>query len=140
MPVCWLGALLLSQPHLLQTQYRMHPAIAEFPSAAFYSDRLLDGIAAADRALAATTSFPWPPASPVAYVPCDDSSSKEQPSGDDSFINRKEAAVVKAAVDLLRLPQVMPRGVRAQPSVASDTTARVLDACHLPVGGFTLCC
>ena len=27
-------------PHLLNVQYRMHPAIAEFPSAAFYNSRV----------------------------------------------------------------------------------------------------
>ena len=96
----------LSQPHLLETQYRMHPSIAAFPSAAFYDSRLRDGVAAADRALATATSFPWPSsASPVAYVPCDDSSSAEQ-SSNDSFINFKEAAVVIAAVEKLRRPQV----------------------------------
>jgi senataxin len=29
--------------HLLDTQYRMHPAISRFPSRVFYDDRLLDG-------------------------------------------------------------------------------------------------
>jgi hypothetical protein len=29
--------------HLLDTQYRMHPAISQFPRAAFYGSRLLDG-------------------------------------------------------------------------------------------------
>lgn len=90
----------------------MHPAIADFPSATFYSGRLLDGIAAADRQLAWSTSFPWPCATPVAFVACDDNTSKEESSGDDSFINRKEAAVLMAAVELLKLPQVMPRAGR----------------------------
>lgn len=36
---------------LLDMQYRMHPAIAEFPSAQFYAGRLRTGIAAAERPL-----------------------------------------------------------------------------------------
>ena len=38
-------------PLLLDMQYRMHPAIAEFPSAQFYAGRLKTGIAAAERPL-----------------------------------------------------------------------------------------
>ena len=37
------------QPMLLDTQYRMHPAIAEFPSAAFYRSRLKSSPRPADR-------------------------------------------------------------------------------------------
>lgn len=36
-------------PHMLDTQYRMHPAISEFPRARFYDGLLKDGITADDR-------------------------------------------------------------------------------------------
>lgn len=36
-------------PHMLDTQYRMHPAISEFPRNKFYDGLLKDGITAADR-------------------------------------------------------------------------------------------
>jgi len=39
-------------PILLDTQYRMHPLIAEFPSAQFYNWLLHSGITAQDRPLA----------------------------------------------------------------------------------------
>ena len=34
---------------MLDTQYRMHPAISEFPSEKFYEKRLKDGISFRDR-------------------------------------------------------------------------------------------
>lgn len=37
-------------PHMLDTQYRMHPAISEFPRRKFYDGLLKDGITAEDRA------------------------------------------------------------------------------------------
>jgi len=39
-------------PILLDTQYRMHPLIAEFPSTQFYNRLLHSGITAQDRPLA----------------------------------------------------------------------------------------
>lgn len=38
-------------PHMLDTQYRMHPAISEFPRVKFYDELLKDGITADDRAM-----------------------------------------------------------------------------------------
>lgn len=37
-------------PHMLDTQYRMHPAISEFPRNKFYDGLLKDGLTPADRA------------------------------------------------------------------------------------------
>ena len=34
----------LVSPHLLDTQYRMHPALSEYPSTAFYEGLLKDGV------------------------------------------------------------------------------------------------
>lgn len=38
-------------PHMLDTQYRMHPAISEFPRTKFYDGLLKDGLTAADRVM-----------------------------------------------------------------------------------------
>ncbi len=46
-----------AQPCLLDTQYRMHEGIAEFPSQHFYASRLRTGIAAQDRPLPKVTSL-----------------------------------------------------------------------------------
>ncbi|CAN0558190.1 unnamed protein product, partial [Ectocarpus sp. 12 AP-2014] len=48
-------------------QYRMHPAISDFPSLHFYDGQVTTGIRASDRPTPA--GFPWPAASgPVAFV------------------------------------------------------------------------
>lgn len=48
-------------PHMLDTQYRMHPAISEFPRNKFYDGLLKDGITAQDRQRANI------PANPVVF-------------------------------------------------------------------------
>lgn len=48
-------------PHMLDTQYRMHPAISEFPRNKFYEGKLMDGITAANRVMAGI------PATPVVF-------------------------------------------------------------------------
>ena len=53
---------------LLDTQYRMHPGIAQLPADLIYGGRLRSGVSAADRPAAA--GFDWPvPQLPVALVP-----------------------------------------------------------------------
>ncbi|GAX73483.1 hypothetical protein CEUSTIGMA_g935.t1 [Chlamydomonas eustigma] len=55
------------QPLLLDTQYRMHPQICEFPSAAFYKNLLKSWPSTAERPAAA--GFPWPnPQVPVCFI------------------------------------------------------------------------
>ena len=55
-------------PFMLDTQYRMHPGIAMFPSDLFYGGKLLSGVSAPERRPLA--GFPWPREEfPVAFVP-----------------------------------------------------------------------
>ena len=44
-------------PFMLDTQYRMHPSIAMFPSDLFYGGKLLNGVSAPERRPLA--GFPW---------------------------------------------------------------------------------
>ncbi|KAG7344032.1 superfamily I DNA/RNA helicase [Nitzschia inconspicua] len=55
-------------PFMLDTQYRMHPCIAMFPSDLFYGGKLNNGVTAPERRPLA--GFPWPREEfPVAFVP-----------------------------------------------------------------------
>ena len=83
-------------PFMLDTQYRMHPCIAMFPSDLFYGGKLLNGVSAPERRPLA--GFPWPREEfPVAYLPVkgiemDDGVSK---------CNENEAAAACEAVAML---------------------------------------
>lgn len=55
-------------PFMLDTQYRMHPCIAMFPSDLFYGGKLLNGVTSPERRPLA--GFPWPREEfPVAFIP-----------------------------------------------------------------------
>ena len=66
------------EPWLLDTQYRMHPAIAEFPNLLFYDGKLKSGITAADR--------PAPRGKP----PAASVFSSSNPAGHDKTLRRRE--------------------------------------------------
>ena len=94
-----------SPPMLLDTQYRMHPSLAAFPSAQFYASRLRSAPSAADRM--PPRGFPWPQGgegdgdnSPLAFV--DVPHGQERRVGQsDSVCNLAEAALVAHVVGLL---------------------------------------
>lgn len=74
---------------LLNTQYRMHPSLAVFPSAAFYEGRVMSGIEAATRLPPA--NYPWPrPDVGLAFV---DVEGHERSDGT-SHYNEREVGVV----------------------------------------------
>jgi len=83
-------------PFMLDTQYRMHPGIAMFPSDLFYGGKLRNGVSPPERRPLA--GFPWPREEfPVAFVPVhsvevDDGVSK---------VNEAEAAAACDAVAAL---------------------------------------
>ena len=48
------------EPWLLKTQYRMHPAIAQFPIGLFYSESIQNGVTEASMRADSKTLFDWP--------------------------------------------------------------------------------
>ncbi|KWU45575.1 hypothetical protein RHOSPDRAFT_32881 [Rhodotorula sp. JG-1b] len=83
--------------HLLSIQYRMHPNISAFPSAAFYQSRLSDGPAMEQKTLQpwhANALFP-----PYAFLHVD---GREQVGRHHSYSNPTEAATAAAIFDRLR--------------------------------------
>ena len=80
------------EPHLLDTQYRMHPSLADFASSEFYGGRLLSGTKPESRPQ--VLGFTWPSSTVnVALVP-----STDEEEGGQSKQNRGEASTVASIV------------------------------------------
>ena len=91
--------LLGVRPVRLQVQYRMHPALSEFPSNTFYEGTLQNGLTVADRApRGALPAFPWPqPSHPLIFYNCPGGREEISSSGT-SYINRAEANLCEKIV------------------------------------------
>lgn len=98
------------KPHLLDVQFRMHPAVSRFPSDAFYAGRVRSGTPARDRA--APAGFNWPlPGVPVAFVPVTGPHVAEQRDAS-SYVNPREAeAVLDVLQRLLSGGELQPGGI-----------------------------
>lgn len=84
------------RPHRLEVQYRMHPALAAFPSSAFYDGALQNGVTVMERTFP-TYTLGWPSVTkPMYFYHC--STSEEISGAGVSFINRGEANVVEKIV------------------------------------------
>ncbi|OUT54053.1 MAG: hypothetical protein CBB71_23335 [Rhodopirellula sp. TMED11] len=90
---------------MLRVQYRMHPAISEFPSTEFYADaagnrKVVDGVTAADRTFP-LSAFPWPnPEQPAMFLHV--AGEELRPPGGTSYYNSREAVVVCGIVAQLQ--------------------------------------
>lgn len=80
------------KPHVLTTQYRMHPLLAAFPSAAFYHGALHNGCSAASRLPPPS----WPSARPLLFV--DLAGGESVAPGGVSKLNYTEANIVARVV------------------------------------------
>lgn len=84
------------QPILLNTQYRMHPCLSEFPSNMFYDGSLQNGVTH-DQRLRKDVDFPWP----VAEMPMlfwSNLGNEEISTSGTSYLNRTEATNVEKLV------------------------------------------
>ena len=101
--------LIGTRPIRLQVQYRMHPALSEFPSNMFYEGSLQNGVTEADRQLltqpgySGKEDFPWPvPGKPMFFYSI--SGMEEISASGTSYLNRTEASYVeKVVTHLLRM-------------------------------------
>ena len=81
--------------YLLDTQYRMHPCISEFPSMMFYEGKLKNGVTDQDRPT--PKGFSWPNRmKPLAFVTTPKDTREH---GGRSKRNCKEGEIVKRVVD-----------------------------------------
>ena len=84
------------RPIRLEVQYRMHPALAEFPSQTFYDGSLQNGVTLAERQVEGL-NFPWPRKDmPLFFY---HSAGHEEISGSGtSYLNRAEAMNIERIV------------------------------------------
>lgn len=94
------------RPIRLQVQYRMHPALSEFPSNAFYDGSLQNGVSVSERTRPGF-DFEWPnPHVPMFMLGC--FGSEELASTGTSFLNRVEANNVEKIITKLLKLNVSP--------------------------------
>jgi regulator of nonsense transcripts 1 len=85
------------RPIRLQVQYRMHPALSEFPSNTFYEGSLQNGVTLGERAAPHDIAWPVPSKPMFFYI----STGAEEISGSGtSYLNRGEAAAVERIVTM----------------------------------------
>ena len=87
------------RPHRLTVQYRMHPALADFPSNMFYEGSLANGVSEADRTKK-EDPFPWPASKPMIFFNCPTGIEEISASGT-SYLNRSEASHIEKVVTCL---------------------------------------
>lgn len=92
-------AALNVRPSFLKIQYRMHPAISQFPSQAFYKGLIIDAVAAKDRTWPRPI-LPWPdPANPVFFWNIE--GREENYDSAISIINTAEVQAIASLVDMM---------------------------------------
>ena len=96
-------------PYRLQTQYRMHPALSEFPSNVFYEGALQNGVSASERD-SRNVPFPWPnPNRPMMFWA--HFGVEELSASGTSYLNRQEANSVETVVTHLLRAGCAPEDV-----------------------------
>ncbi|KAL3688211.1 hypothetical protein R1sor_014520 [Riccia sorocarpa] len=87
------------QPFLLDTQYRMHPVLAAWPSTTFYNNQLKSNVKPSERLI--PKGLQWPnEEKPLIFIDCADGLEETTPLGN-SYFNRVEALQVMEVVNSL---------------------------------------
>ncbi|EPS71258.1 hypothetical protein M569_03501, partial [Genlisea aurea] len=94
------------KPIRLQVQYRMHPALSEFPSNSFYEGSLQNGVTVNERQ-SLGIDFPWPvPSRPMFFYV--QMGQEEISASGTSYLNRTEAANVEKIVTTFLKSGIIP--------------------------------
>jgi hypothetical protein len=105
---------------VLNTQYRMHPAISVFPSQQFYSGQIESGVTAEERPLPCSSTFQWPnPKLPVTFLSCDDGDERASAG---SLAGTEESSTNTSEGSSYRNPGQAEVSVRAVRGLLSDPT------------------
>jgi len=101
--------LLGTRPVRLQVQYRMHPALSEFPSNIFYEGSLQNGVTAEER-IHPGLVFQWPQPNCPMFFYCS-MGQEEYSSSGTSYLNRTEAANVEKLVTMFLKSGINPQQI-----------------------------
>ena len=113
------------EPLLLNEQYRMHPAIAEFPSREFYNRKLRTAVTVEERPVPA--GFPWPrPEIPIAFTSVEGTERREATDDGASISNELEADAIVRAVHTLLEAGESPSGIGIIAPYAAQVRAPLL--------------
>ena len=91
---------------MLDTQYRMHPKIAKFPSTRFYGGKLLSGVSAVDRQIT-ESKFDWG-GEPVKFINCPPEANGQESFYHGSKSNQGQAKICRDIVSDLQRPSSQP--------------------------------
>lgn len=100
------------EPICLETQYRMHPEISEFPSKAFYEGRLKNGVTANDRIFEADKDLLMQKDIPIVFYNVKNSIEQFSSSGK-SFLNVAEASTLGEIISKFKksVPAIQPEQI-----------------------------
>ncbi|ETI27931.1 hypothetical protein G647_00380 [Cladophialophora carrionii CBS 160.54] len=152
----WLGAANTADgaiaTAMLDTQYRMHPSLCQFPSAEFYDGRLLTA-SGCDSIQPPPSCFPWPKSPPnvrgepnrsrrAVFIQCHD----PEDYGKKSKVNQTQAKICKETLQLLTTMPAVTQAAEGKkqpepqiPSIAILTPySRQADLLKQLCGGFTV--
>lgn len=97
------------RPLRLEVQYRMHPALSEFPSNTFYEGALQNDVAVESREMKGM-EFPWPvPGKPMFFYAC--LGTEEISGSGTSYLNRSEAIQCEKIVTQFLRCGLMPNQI-----------------------------
>jgi regulator of nonsense transcripts 1 len=104
----WMGS---HRPKLLSLQYRMHPALSEWPSVTFYEGQLQNGVAEEERNLEHLPELQTALFDGIPMKFIISNGAEEIAGGGTSYLNRMEATMVEKLVTLMMKAGSLPEEI-----------------------------